>query len=197
MDQSYVGINMENRPLAGTGAPPPAPRRHDIYRHVHKGLRALMGEVLTAVGRVDLDDPRDVAGTIGRLNALMALLRSHMHHENQFIVPALEARRPGSGGSSAREHAEHLDAIEMLETYARRVQIGVGAARETAAGTLYRKLALFVAENLLHMHIEELENNAVLWAAYSDAELAAIEQALVASIPQHRMVELLLLKREQ
>ena len=47
----------------------------------------------------------------------------------------------------------------------------------------YRRLALFVAENLEHMHYEETHNQAALWAVYSDEELIAIEQAIVASLP--------------
>ncbi|MGW8269712.1 MAG: hypothetical protein ACWGNS_04590, partial [Burkholderiales bacterium] len=44
-----------------------------------------------------------------------------------------------------------------------------------------------VAENLEHMHAEETDNNAALWDAYSDAELAQIQQALMATIPADEM----------
>lgn len=36
---------------------------------------------------------------------------------------------------------------------------------------------------VVHMHAEETQNNAVLWATYSDDELHAIVARLVASIP--------------
>ena len=49
-------------------------------------------------------------------------------------------------------------------------------------------MALFVAENFEHMHVEETEHNAVLWAHYTDAELIAIERELVASIPPQAMM---------
>ena len=32
-------------------------------------------------------------------------------------------------------------------------------------------LALFIADNFQHMHVEETAHNAVLWARYTDAEL--------------------------
>jgi len=48
-----------------------------------------------------------------------------------------------------------------------------------------------VADSFQHMHVEETAHNAVLWAAYSDAELDAIERALVASIPPAEMFEVL------
>jgi hypothetical protein len=56
-------------------------------------------------------------------------------------------------------------------------------ARRAQAQRLYFQLALFVAENFEHMHIEEIEHNAVLWSAFSDEELLDIEGCIVASIP--------------
>lgn len=60
-----------------------------------------------------------------------------------------------------------------------------GSDSEVAAmlGLLERLLALFVADDVQHMHVEETAHDAVLWAHYSDDELMAIEQAIVASIP--------------
>ena len=39
-----------------------------------------------------------------------------------------------------------------------------------------------MADNVEHMHFEETANNAALWALYSDAELLAIQDRLVAAI---------------
>jgi hypothetical protein len=47
---------------------------------------------------------------------------------------------------------------------------------------LYRHLALFVAANFQHMHIEETAHNAALWAHYSDVELMQLHGRLMASI---------------
>ena len=52
----------------------------------------------------------------------------------------------------------------------------------------YRRLSLFVAENFEHMLIEETRHNAALWAHYSDTELAALHDALLASIPPQEMM---------
>ncbi|HVZ45578.1 MAG TPA: hypothetical protein VHA82_17340 [Ramlibacter sp.] len=38
------------------------------------------------------------------------------------------------------------------------------------------------------MHVEETAHNAVLWARYTDAELLAIHDVLVASIPPSQMM---------
>ena len=65
------------------------------------------------------------------------------------------------------------------------------AAAGTAALALYRELAVFVAENFLHMQVEESRNNASLWSAYTDEELVEIHDALVASMPPEEMSYLL------
>ena len=41
---------------------------------------------------------------------------------------------------------------------------------------------LFVAENFEHMHVEETQNHATLTAHYNEAEVFAIEQAIVGSL---------------
>jgi len=45
-----------------------------------------------------------------------------------------------------------------------------------------------VAENLEHMLVEERDNNAALWAHYSDAELAHVHDLLLASVPPTEML---------
>ena len=42
------------------------PPRHDLYRNIHAGLRMCMGDALSAVGRMDADDPADMAAVACR-----------------------------------------------------------------------------------------------------------------------------------
>lgn len=161
--------------------------RLDMYASVHKGLRNYMTEVLAAVGRMDAEDAAEVAGTAVRVRDLLDICRRHLHHENQFIHPAMESRKPGSTGRTADDHVGHEKAIEAIEADLLGVEAVSGKSRMAAAQRLYRNMALFVAENFEHMHFEETENNATLWATHSDAELAAIHDALVSSIPQEKL----------
>jgi hypothetical protein len=162
-------------------------RRLDLYTPVHKGIRAFLGATLHAAGRLDVNDPEDVAATLAEVRGLFGFLRSHLHHENQFMHPALETRHPGSARQTAHEHVEHERALENLEGLALALERGEPAGRARAAAELYRALAIFAAENLAHMDVEETANNAQLWAAYDDAELARIHEALLAAIPPAEM----------
>ncbi len=166
--------------------PATAPRL-DLYSTIHKALRAFMGDTLTRVGSVDTADEADLRDTLAQLSALTQLLRGHLHHENSFVHPALEARLQGSSVRIAQEHDEHRASLEALDAEAAAVAHATGSQRPRLAMRLYRHLALFVAENLQHMHIEETAHNQALWSAYSDEELAAIHHALVGSVPPAEM----------
>ena len=164
--------------------------RFDLYSTIHKALRHFMGDTLYRVGRLDVDDAADMEGTLGQLDSLLGLCLSHIHHENEFVHSAIEARHPAGAERTAGDHAEHLDSIEALQSEARALRETDAAARPVLAQRLYAHLALFVAENLQHLHIEETANNGALWALYSDAELLQIHERLLASVSpaEHQVV---------
>lgn len=161
--------------------------RHNLYAVIHKGLRAMMGEVLTAAGRCDWTDSGECARTLAAVRELADFCAQHLAHENAHVHPAMEARAPSTSFSAAHEHVEHEAAIRRLRGQAALVEVLSGAARVEAGEALYRGLAVFVGENFVHMNDEETRHNAVLWATYSDAELEAIHGALVASLTPEEM----------
>ncbi|WP_306600617.1 hemerythrin domain-containing protein [Geothrix sp. 21YS21S-2] len=152
--------------------------RFDGYADIHKALRAFMGDTLAKVGSLDPEDPAETAAVTGQVGDLLRLCRTHLEHENDFIHTAMEARAPGSTQAFAEDHEGHERSLRNLWLDLDAVATG----GEQAVARLYRGLAVFVAENLEHMDREEIENNAVLWANYTDAELIGIERALVASL---------------
>jgi hypothetical protein len=162
--------------------------RLDMYSGIHKALRALMSDTLLAVGRMDCDDELEFAQVTQRVVELLDVLRSHLSHENRFVHSAMEAREPGACARIAGEHVEHEAHLAKLGQAVELLRMQPPGARTAAAMALYRELALFVADNFGHMHIEETLHNAVLWARYTDEELAGIHNALVAAIPPQEMM---------
>ena len=157
--------------------------RLDMYAGIHKALRAFMADTLLGLGRLDVDDDLELSQGGERVLQLLDFCRAHLQHENDFVHPAMEARAPGSSSGVASEHAGHESDIDALAASVAQLRACPPAARPAAAQALYRQLALFVAHNFEHMHTEETQHNQVLWAHYSDAELMALHNALVASIP--------------
>ncbi|HET9977601.1 MAG TPA: hypothetical protein VFQ20_09210 [Burkholderiaceae bacterium] len=158
--------------------------RTDLYAAIHKALRLFMGDTLGRLGAVDIDDADECRTTFAQVEALLEACRAHLAHENEFVHTAIEARRAGDSLRIAGEHDDHLDTIACL-------QADLAALRAlptpAAAHRFYRHLARFVGDSLEHMNVEETTLNQALWAAYSDAELEAIHQRLVASIPADEM----------
>jgi len=164
--------------------------RLDMYSGIHKALRAFMADTLLAVGRMDPADETELAGVAVRVLRLLALCRDHLEHEDRFVHPAIEARAPGASELVAHEHQEHLGRLAQLAAQLEVLRAAPPAQREGEAQALYGALALFVADNFRHMHVEETAHNAVLWARYTDAELAALHDAIVGSIPPQEMLEI-------
>ncbi|WP_372658651.1 ester cyclase [Hydrogenophaga sp.] len=154
--------------------------RFDLYAQMHKGLRAFMAATLVDWGRLDChDDPALKAG-LDQLEQLLDACATHLDKENHYVHPAIEARRTGHSLRIASEHVEHLVAIEHLRTLAEALADAPSGARDRLSNRLYREIAIFVAENLEHMEVEETRHNAALWATHSDAELMDIHAAIVA-----------------
>src|SRR5262245_43976360 len=147
--------------------------RHQMFRKIHKGLRHAMAETLVIVGRTDTANAAAITHAMTAVRGLLTLCRTHLHSENQFIHPAMEARLPGSSRSTADEHLDHERAFDTLSADVLAIERSEAEARSAALATLYQRLALFVADNYTHMFEEETHNQSVLWEHYTDQELEA------------------------
>lgn len=168
-----------------------APARHDIYAAIHKALRLHMAETLTRIGSADPADGASVDAALAQVRELLELCEHHLENENAVLHPALEQAQPGSASHVEADHLSHREGIADLRDLTGLVADTQGAERAAALTRLYRATATFVGHNLEHMAYEEAEHNAVLWAAYDDAQIRALEQRIVSAIPPEGMMALL------
>lgn len=174
-------------PLQLVQASAAATPRFDVYTTIHKALRQFMADTLARVGRLDAHDDREREAVLDQVEALLLQMRSHLQHENEHVHAAIEARRPGGSRTTAADHVGHLESMRNLEDEAQALRHARAEQRPVLALRLYRHLSVFVGENLEHMHIEEIENHASLWALYSDEELMAMHARLMATIGPEEM----------
>lgn len=166
-------------------------QRHDIYYMIHKALRLRLGHTLQLLGSTDWAEPQASQAAQCDLQQTLDLCASHLQHENEFIHPALENHYPGTSRQAGHEHGEHQSSISNLRQLAQLLADSSEQQRTSFANSLYQQFALFVGENLCHMHQEETAHNAVLWHAFSDVQILQIEQQLLASIPPAEKMEVM------
>lgn len=171
---------------AATEAP-----RLDLYAPIHKALRAMMADALVTLGQTDGVDEPALDDALGRVGALLSLCTGHVQHEDEFMHTAMQARAPGAADCADGHHAEHRQALGELHGLVQCVRAAQPAHRYPAIMRLYRALAVFIGENLVHMHMEETDHNAVLWSHYTDGELGALHDRLVQSIEPQEMAVVL------
>lgn len=164
-----------------------ATRRLAPYRNIHKGLRVLMSHTLQRAGALDATDAAERATLVDEVERLMATCTDHLAHENQFFHEALRARAPRAVLPFQDDHLGHLESISTLRLLLQRLRQAEGAQAETLAYELFLRLSVFVGENLEHMAEEESTLTQALWAHFTDAELAAIEAALHATLSPAEM----------
>jgi len=180
-----------NQPLHLTPDASAHAPRLDLYAPIHKALRAWMFDTLVAVGQTDGLDDAQLERTLGRVAALLGVCQQHILHESEFMHPALAACGAKAPLKADLEHDEHHHAMAGLLTQVQVVRAAQAAERLPALTQLYRQLALFVADNLTHMHLEETAHNEWLWGRFSDPELGALHDRLVQSIPPQEMAGVL------
>jgi iron-sulfur cluster repair protein YtfE (RIC family) len=164
-------------------------QRVDFYAPIHKAYRAFMSDTLVRLGRIDVDDAAEAASVIAQVRALLASMRAHIEHENNFMHPAIEAT--GQVCASAAQHDEHGPEIAELELLAAGVAGAPRGDRDGLVHALYHRLSLLVADNFEHMLGEEVDNNRVLWAHYTDAQIIEVHDALVAAVEPAIFMEIM------
>jgi len=160
--------------------------RHSLYKEIHKGLRSLLLALVETAGRTDFRDETSLGSLRAAVRSGFLLLESHAHHENTFIGPELDRRLPDLGRSVSAAHDSH--GPEMTRLLA--MLDSISTADEAAAPRGHAfvvSLSKLAAELTLHMAEEEELVMPALWEVATDAEIAEIEQRLVASIPPEEM----------
>ena len=161
----------------------PHPPRFDFYGPIHKALRMLMTRTLVRIGSVDAHDDADREDMLSEVEALIDLCRIHVDHENHHVHPMVEAAQANASAKISGEHDDHLVEIDALATAVALLRAAPEADRDRLANALYHRFVAFVAHNFEHMAYEERVHQPLLWARFSDAELLAAEQAIIADTP--------------
>lgn len=155
--------------------------RHDLYGFIHKGLRKAQAEMLVRLGNEDMITEGG-RSTLNDLRRLLALAGLHIKHEETFVHPHME-----DAGLLERQHDHHRNSFQHLENLIRGIEGAPSALVPAHARRLYLAFGHYVAQDLLHMYEEETVAQPHLWAAMTDAQIGAVEGAIMASVSPDNM----------
>jgi hypothetical protein len=134
---------------------------------------------------LDLSSEYEVQACAAALTGLANWLEDHLVIEEQFVHRALAQRRShGVLSGLRRDHEEHERSLSLLRSDVAALvsaQSEDPDARRARARHLYLAFSRLVADNMLHMAVEETELNPLLWETFTDEELFGIYAAILAS----------------
>lgn len=159
----------------------------DLYRDIHKAIRAELFAVTTSAARIDPSDPLARAALSNHVGELAVFLKDHAEHEDTHIQPLLERELPDL---AARVAADHPNLEAEIEGIAARCS---GASGGVDIAALHLDLAAFTGRYLDHQDVEERVIMPALEAAVGVEAVFAVHQAIVSSIPPPDMARSLAL----
>lgn len=152
--------------------------RIDLYTLPHKALRVAVahgGTVLSAT------DPGRLDGDLVVVRSVLAELRSHAAHEDEFIHPLLARLVPSVEAELAAQHVELDAGLDGLD----RTLDGLEGREATPdeITSLFRAYERVAARNLLHLDHEETVAMPALWAKASNVSLQVLMDRFRAAHP--------------
>ncbi len=165
----------------------------DLYRDIHKAIRAELFAVTTDAGRLDPSDRDGRLVLEAHVASTVQFLVEHAEHEDTHVQPAIDATLPHVADRIAREHTALESRMLELRALAGAAVASGGRDAGVATHRLYRELAAFTSAYLAHQDYEERVVMPALEAAIGADECVAIHHTLVQSIPPAALAQSLAL----
>lgn len=161
----------------------------DLYANVHKGIRRELFRITTSAGSLDPGDRCSREQLLEGVHRLFGFLVVHAEHEDEFVQPLLEVHAPYYAEVIASDHVRLEDQMAAIEARVARAAAAPRAEQRGRVHHVYRELAAFTSAYLEHQDFEECKVMPALDAVMRTDELAAIDAAIVASIPPEQMAD--------
>jgi len=162
--------------------------RFNIFNQVHKALRAMLYDTSLALQQTHFADAEESETALEKVSVAVDVFDKHSAHEDSFILPAIRQYEPSLSDAFEQEHekdhalSESLRGLLTVYRYAIKTEVKIETGR-----AINKAFIEFMIFNLEHMAKEETVLNKVLWRYYSDAQIMALNQKIVASLPPEEM----------
>lgn len=164
-------------------------QRMDLYKTIHKALRAILFETTIRVGRTDFQERDATEQTVAAVRRLLGFLEEHGAHEDRVVMPEIARLSPTAFADLQADHHRVAGLQRELEQLLHRLEDAPLEQRLSLGRRLQQRLGLLTAEHLQHMEREETRGNRLLWAHHTDEELLHMHGRILGAIPAPRMLE--------
>ena len=157
--------------------------RFDLSGPIHKLMRAELTSLLVRMGTVNFANESAASRSVNELETVLVDCENHIEHEVRFVHPQLAARLPNALEKIDGGHDDHARFVTELRAQMSAVTSAASAELRALAGhTLYLHYTAFVADTLAHMVEEERVLQPLVHRAFTDEELLAIHDGIIASM---------------
>lgn len=159
-------------------------QRFNPFNMIHKALRAMLYDTALTLQQTYFGNEEEARSALKKVELVVHQFEEHAHHEDGYILPAIEAYEPGLVAAFEQEHIEDHQLGDKLTHLMNMFSATSSQEERIIAGSAISKAFIdFLTFNLVHMAREESVLNPVLWQYYTDEQLQEINAAIVASIP--------------
>jgi hypothetical protein len=161
----------------------------NLYRDIHKGIRAELFGVTEAAGNLDPTDRAARVALADRVANLATILEMHAAEENREVQPPTETYLPDVAEVIARDHARFEQRVHDFTALAHETVDSSRSTQRARVEQLYLELASFTGAYLQHQDVEERVVMPALEHALGVERCVAIHRAIVANIPPDQMAK--------
>jgi len=163
-------------------------QRYNAFNMIHKALRHMMYDTALTLQQTWFGDSEEAAAAIEKTESVIHAFERHAHHEDNYVLPAVEKYDAALVASFEAEHEKDLSLGNMLKNLINIYRnVNFEEERINVGSAICKAFIDFMVFNLEHMGKEEILINKVLWEHYTDEQLHGISQQIAASIPPEEM----------
>ncbi len=166
------------------GSTEDAAPRVDVLTPIHKAIRAMTYDCAGALQSADFADAAEAGRTLERLERTLATVEDHRDHEDSILFPAMADREAELIDDLMAEHAEVGRLIQGVSATIDDVRnAGDPTARAQCGDELTRRFNTVAASYLGHFAREDVELLPATQRHLDDAQLVALRERIIASLP--------------
>jgi hypothetical protein len=154
--------------------------RKNFFEFPHKAFRYMWMDIVGVVGGTNPSLEGSLAAMETKMTFACDAYAHHNKDESEWLGPRLHELDAPLAQRWLADHDSHLTTLDELKSRVRSIRSTAAVEERTRAlGELYRFVCRFLAEDLVHMELEQEPIMAAFQKAYSDDQLEAMEAQFI------------------